>query len=131
MLRITLRDGEKAIVNGAVLRAVGRTQLAIENHVAILRGSEVMKPEEATTLARQLYFRAMLAYIDPAGREAHQDAVVELLTAVVATIDTQEAQAACVRFAHEIAKGDHYRALNAARDLIALEKAQLPETEAA
>lgn len=131
MLRITLRDGEKAIVNGAVLRAVGRTQLAIENHVAILRGREVMKPEEATTLARQLYFRAMLAYIDPDAREAHQEAVVELLSALVATLEAPEAKPACVRFAHEIAKADYYRALAAARDLIALEKAAAPETEAA
>ncbi|MDO3693215.1 flagellar biosynthesis repressor FlbT, partial [Pseudomonas sp. DKN 2791] len=62
MLRITLRDGEKAIVNGAVIRAVGRTQIAVENQVSILRGREIMRPEEATTPARQLYFAAMLAY---------------------------------------------------------------------
>uniref|UniRef100_UPI001952E735 flagellar biosynthesis repressor FlbT n=1 Tax=Enterobacter hormaechei TaxID=158836 RepID=UPI001952E735 len=76
MLRITLRDGEKAIVNGAVIRAVGRTQLAVENQVSILRGREIMRPEEATTPARQLYFAAMLAYIDPANRDDHHDIVV-------------------------------------------------------
>ena len=36
-LRISLRDGEKMIVNGAVLRSVGRTDLSIENNAAILR----------------------------------------------------------------------------------------------
>lgn len=123
MLRITLRDGEKAIVNGAVLRAVGRTQIAIENQVSILRGREVMKPEEAITPARQLYFAAMLAYIDPDGRDAHQDAVVQLLGLLVASLATPEARDTCIRFAHDLAQGEYYKALSAARDLIAIEDA--------
>ncbi|WP_188054494.1 MULTISPECIES: flagellar biosynthesis repressor FlbT [unclassified Sphingosinithalassobacter] len=123
MLRITLRDGEKAVVNGAVLRSVGKTQIVIENHVAILRGREVMRPEDATTPARQLYFAAMLAYIDEEGRAGHQDAVVALLADVLASVTAPGARETCVRFASEIAGGNHYRALAAARELIALEGA--------
>lgn len=131
MLRITLRDGEKAIVNGAVIRAVGRTQIAVENQVAILRGREIMRPEEATTPARQLYFAAMLAYIDPAGREAHQDNVVELVGLLITGLGAiAEARAACIRFASDIAAGDFYRALGAARELIALEGAAAGEAAA-
>lgn len=121
MLRITLRDGEKAIVNGAVLRAVGRTQIAVENQVSILRGREVMQPEEATTPARQLYFAAMLAYIDPANRGQHQDDVVALIGGLVATLTAPEARAACIAFAHDMAIGDYYKALTAARELIGFE----------
>ncbi|AQR73640.1 flagellar biosynthesis repressor FlbT [Sphingomonas sp. LM7] len=121
MLRITLRDGEKAIVNGAVLRAVGRTQIAVENQVSILRGREVMQPEEATTPARQLYFAAMLAYIDPANRTQHQDHVVGLIGGLVATLTAPEARATCIAFAHDIATGDYYKALSAARELIGFE----------
>ena len=121
MLRITLRDGEKAIVNGAVLRAVGRTQIAVETQVSILRGREVMQPEEATTPARQLYFAAMLAYIDPANRGQHQDNVVALIGGLVATLTAPEARAACIAFAHDMAIGDYYKALTAARELIGFE----------
>lgn len=123
MLHITLRDGEKAIVNGAVIRATGRVQLAIENHVTILRGREIMRPEEAVTPARQLYFATMLAYIDPDGRKAHQDAVVDLIAHLIGALAEPAAHAACVRFASDIGHGDFYRALGAARDLIALEDA--------
>lgn len=123
MLRITLRDGEKAIVNGAVLRAVGRTQLMVENKVSILRGREVMRPEEATSIARQLYFATMLAYIDPAGRDAHQDSVVQLLSLVLASLGTAEARDACVRFANDLAQSEYYRALAVAREMIAMEDA--------
>ena len=77
-LRISLRDGEKMIVNGAVMRASGRVELMIENHVALLRGREVMKAEEANTPARRLYFTCMLAYIDEPGRAEHQQGVVSL-----------------------------------------------------
>lgn len=121
MLRITLRDGEKAIINGAVIRAVGRTQFAVENQVSILRGREVMRPEEATTPARQLYFAAMLAYIDPDNRASHQDAVVTLLGTLVARFPSESARSACIAFAQDIAQGEYYKALSAARDLIAFE----------
>jgi flagellar protein FlbT len=132
MLRITLRDGEKAIVNGAVLRAVGRTQIAVENKVAILRGREVMRPEEAITPARQLYFSAMLAYIDPASRDTHHEIVVGLLGGLIAGLPSPEAKSACIRFAHELAQGDYYKALAAARDLIGFEaEAADPEHQAA
>ena len=114
MLRITLRDGEKAIVNGAVLRAVGRIQIAVENQVSILRGREVMQPEEATTPARQLYFAAMLAYIDPANRDQHQDNVVALIGNLVATLTAPEARTMCIAFAHDMAQGDYSKALSAA-----------------
>ncbi len=126
MLRITLRDGEKAIVNGAVLCAVGRTQIAIENKVSILRGREVMKPEDAVTPARQLYFATMLAYIDPANRDTHHDAVLTLLAALVASFDTLEARGACIRYAQHVAQGDYYRALTDAREIIAFENLPLP-----
>lgn len=121
MLRITLRDGEKAIVNGAVICASGRVQLAIENRVTVLRGREIMKPEDAVTPARKLYFATMLAYIDPDGREAHQNAVIDLISYLVATLSGAQAHAACVRYANDIGRGDFYRALSAARELIALE----------
>ena len=53
-LRISLRDGEKVVINGAVIRASGRTDLAIESKVTILRGREIMSPAEASTPARAL-----------------------------------------------------------------------------
>ncbi len=51
MLRISLRDEGKVIVDGAVPQSVGRTELCVENRVSILRGREVM-----AQLAYQLEF---------------------------------------------------------------------------
>ncbi|HEX8484295.1 flagellar biosynthesis repressor FlbT [Sphingomonas sp.] len=127
-LCISLRSGEKMIVNGAVMRANGRADLVIENRVAVLRGREVMAPAEATTPARRLYLAAMMAYVDEAGRTAHQDRIVELLGELIGAIEDHEARANCMEFARYAALGDYYRALGVCRALIEYEDIALART---
>ena len=128
-LRISLRDGEKMIVNGAVLRAVGRTDVVVENQAAILRGREIMTPEEATTPARRLYSATMMAYIDDGGRDAHQDRIVALLAELMNAFEAEDAKRVCVRFANRVAKSDYYRALADCRELIGHETEALGRLE--
>ncbi|RSU53889.1 flagellar biosynthesis repressor FlbT [Sphingomonas sp. S-NIH.Pt15_0812] len=117
-LRIALRDGEKMIVNGAVLRARGRTELLIENQVSLLRAREVMHPDQATTPARRLYLATMFAYIDEPNRANHQNQVVDLLADLMSVFERPAARAACLEFARFVATNDFYRALGACRVLI-------------
>jgi flagellar protein FlbT len=132
-LRISLRDGEKMIVNGAVIRSLGRSNIQLENHAAILRGREVMAPEEANTPARRLYFACMMAYIDTDARETHQDAILTLLSDLLRALEAPEAKAACASLAHNLALSDYYRALADCRVLISYEAEVLGrlETQAA
>lgn len=120
-LRISLRDGEPVIVNGAVLRARGRTELHLENEATILRGRDVMKPEEATSPAKRLYFACMMAYIDPSNPEKHRPAVLEGLEALLGALVSREAKSVCVSFAQKVASGNFYAALADCRWLIAYE----------
>ena len=129
-LRISLRDGEKVIVNGAVLRSVGRTDLRLENDACVLRGQDVMTPEEANTPARRLYFACMMAYIDEANREAHQDSIVVLVRDLIGALTSPDAQSTCVSFAQKVACGRYYAALSDCRWLINYE-ADLLATAAA
>lgn len=129
-LRISLKDGEKMIVNGGVLRAVGRTDLVVENQVALMRGREVMSPDEATTPVRRLYFACMLAYIG--GEEsvaARHEQIVVLLGELMAAFEAEEAKAICARIAHRLATRDYYRALADCRSLIAYEAEALARVE--
>jgi len=130
-LRITLRDGEQMIVNGAVLRSVGRTELCVENNVSLLRGREVMAPEEAVTPARRLYYACMLAYIDPEGASGHHDAIIGYLSGLIVALESLDAKAACVRFAGKVATGNYYRALADCRALISYESEVFNRTLAA
>ena len=120
-LRITLRDGEQMVVNGAVLRAGRRCDLIIENPAAILRGREIMTPGEANSPARRLYLACMMAYIDDRHRVAHHDDVVARLSELLDAFEAEPAKLACTQFAHLIATGEYHRALAACRSLIAYE----------
>lgn len=120
-LRISLRDGEKAIVNGAVIRSVGRTELRVENAAAVLRGRDVMTPEEANSPARRLYFACMMAYIDPADLVAHQNEIIRLLRDLMEALASPEAKAVCMSFAQKVASLDFFKALADCRWLISYE----------
>lgn len=120
-LRISLRDGEKVVINGAVIRVSGRTDLAIESKVTILRGREIMNPAEATTPARSLYFYTMMAYLDPERIEEHHIRVISSLQAVVRLLLGEEARTATASFAKRAATADYYRALGDCRTLMRLE----------
>src|SRR3712207_3710801 len=101
MLRISLRDGEKVIVNGAVLRSIGRTDLRVENGASVMRGRDVMSPEEANTPARRLYFACMMAYIDEGDLVAHQEDIIARVRDLMDALEAPEAKAACASFAHK------------------------------
>jgi flagellar protein FlbT len=130
-LRISLRNGEPLIVNGAVLRSIGRTDLVVENTATILRGRDVMKPEEADSAARQLYFVCMMAYIDQGDRQKHQEALLEQLGKLMTALESPEAKTVCLRFAQKVATGEFYSALTDCRWLIAYEAEVLNRTSAA
>jgi flagellar protein FlbT len=120
-LRISLRAGEKAVINGAVLRAVANTRLCVENNATVLRGRDVMAPEDANTPARQLYLACMMAYIDPQNLARHQDAIVALLGDLMEAFQAAEAKSVCISFAEKVAALDFYGALTECRWLIAYE----------
>ena len=119
-LRISLRDGERMVVNGAVLQAVGRTNLCVENKAMILRGRDVMTVEEANTPARLLYFACMMAYIDP-DNATHREAVVKQVGELMTALQSAEAKTVCIAFAEKAAVSDFYGALVDCKWLISYE----------
>jgi flagellar protein FlbT len=127
-LRISLRDGEKVIVNGAVLRSVGRTDLRVENGASVMRGRDVMTPEEANTPARRLYFACMMAYIDEGDLVAHQNDIIRLVRELMDALVSAEAKSVCIAFAQKVACGQFYKALVDCRWLINYEAEALART---
>ena len=121
MLRISLRDGERIIINGSVVRSVGRSMLSVENSSAILRGRDVMRPEEANTPARRLYFACMLAYIDPENVDQHQHSVAALAGELAAVLVQPEARASCLSIVRHSSENAFYKALAECRQLVAYE----------
>ena len=119
------------IVNGAVLRSVGRTDLSIENNAAILRGRDLMSPEEANTPARRLYFACMMAYVDQGDLSGHQDNIISLVGELMGALQSPEAKSVCISFAQKVATGQFYKALGDCRWLINYEAEALKRADTA
>lgn len=120
-LRISMKDGEEIIINGALIRATGRISLEIKNAATVLRGKELMRVEEATTPARRLYLACMMAYVDGEGRPAHQDSLVELIRDLLDALQSQAARNCLIIIAQKVACGEFYKALSDCRWLISYE----------
>lgn len=129
MLKIILKKDEKLVLNGAVLRAAGRTELYLENDAAVLRGRDVMAAQDANTPARRLYFACMMAYLDPARRAAYQDDILSLLADLLAALETPEAYSLCMGFASHVGGQDYYRALSVCRLIMDYEASALAATD--
>ncbi len=127
-LRISLRDGEKVVINGAVIRASGRTDLAIESKVTILRGREIMTPAEANTPARALDRHTMMAYLDPDGIAGHHSAILATIPAVASLAFGESGRHAIAKFATRAAAADYYRALGECRVLMRVEEEALAQS---
>lgn len=64
-LKITLKPHEKVIIGGAVItNGTSSSQLRIENNVPILRQSDILTEQGATTPCRRVYLAIQLMYID-------------------------------------------------------------------
>ena len=64
-LKLSLKPGEKFVLNGAVLaNGDKRTSLVIQNKACVLREKDIMQPEDANTPARRIYLAIMMMYLD-------------------------------------------------------------------
>src|SRR5437764_12476204 len=64
-LKLSLKPGEKFVLNGAVLaNGDKRTSLVIQNKACVLREKDIMQPEQANTPARRIYLAIMMMYLD-------------------------------------------------------------------
>ena len=63
-LKLTLKPHEKAVINGAVIaNGDRRASFTIENHANVLRESDIIQPEDATTPAKRVYLPIMLMIV--------------------------------------------------------------------
>lgn len=62
-LCLTLKKNEHLVVNGAVLSFDDGARVRFHNKVALMRESQIMRPEEAQSPARRIYFAVQSAYM--------------------------------------------------------------------
>ena len=66
-LKLSLKPGEKFVLNGAVVQnGDRRSALLLQNKASVLREKDIMQADEATTPSRRIYFPVMMMYLDQA-----------------------------------------------------------------
>lgn len=123
-LKMTLKPGERIIVNGAVLEnGGGEAHLVFLNDAAFMREKDILSEVDALTPASRIYFALQCLYIFPARREHYGAILAELmaeyLAAAPSALETIE------RIQQQVGQGEFYHALKTVRALIAHEKERL------
>ena len=125
-LKLSLKPGEKIAINGAVIvNGDRRSTFSVENKASVLRESDIMQPEEATTPAARIYLPIMMMYMDESIRTQCQPEYERRLTEFSAAIISAEPLAICAELNAYVANGDYYKALSACRKLMEFEKTRL------
>lgn len=129
-LKLSLRPGERFVVNGAVVRnGERRAVLVLQNHASILREKDILQPEEANTPARRIYFPIMLLYLGEGDVEALRREADLRLAEFAEAITNPDARQDCVEIARDLAANQFYRALSRCRKLIAYEDGVMRRTD--
>ena len=125
-LKLSLKPGEKFVLNGAVVQnGDRRTTLVLQNKASVLREKDIMQPEEAATPARRIYFPIMMMYLDDAGANRYYDEFVQRLTEFMGVIRNPDVLADCVAISKHAMAREYYKALMLCRKLIDYEDERL------
>jgi len=125
-LKLTLKPGEKFVINGAVVvNGDRRSNLIIQNQVSILREKDVMMPDEASTPVKRIYFAVMMMYLEPDAQEQWHGEFTKRITEFMNVIRGEEALQNCIAVIEAVNKGEHYAALVHCRKLLPFEKERL------
>lgn len=115
-LKISVKMGERVIINGAVISISKNATIIIENKVALLREKHIMREEQANTPSRRIYFMCQLAYLDSDNYDNYFKAIQ--------TMCADFAQAApgsltiIARMGSALSARDYFRLLKVANELI-------------
>jgi len=125
-LKLSLKPGEKFVLNGAVVQnGDRRSALLLQNKASVLREKDIMQAEEAKTPSRRIYFPVMMMYLDQGGWERYQDEFVQRLSEFMGAVRNPEVLTDCVNISRFVMTKDYYKALMLCRKLIEYEDERL------
>ena len=125
-LKLTLKPGEKLVINGAVVEnGDRRAVLVVKNRASILREKDIMQPAQADTPMRRIYFAAMMLYLDEGSQRQYYDEFLLRMTEFMNAISSPEAVQTCLAIIGHVNAKEYYKALMACRKLFPFEEARL------
>ncbi|MDF2900555.1 MAG: flagellar FlbT family protein [Phenylobacterium sp.] len=121
-LKLSLKPGEKFVLNGAVVQnGDRRTTLVLQNKASVLREKDIMQPDQAVTPSRRIYFPLMMMYLEDGANNRYYDEFAQRLTEFMGAIRNPEVLADCVAISKHAMSREYYKALMMCRKLIEYE----------
>ena len=125
-LKLSLKPGEKFVLNGAVVQnGDRRAVLVLQNKASVLREKDIMQSDDANTPARRIYFPVMMMYLDEGNAERYYDEFVRRLTEFMGVIANPPVLADCVNISKHCMEREFYKALMLCRKLVEYEDERL------
>lgn len=125
-LKLSLKPGERFVLNGAVVQNGDRRGvLVLQNKASVLREKDIMQQEQANTPARRIYFPVMMMYLDEPGAERYYDEFVRRMSEFMGVIRNPNVLADCVDVSKYCMEREYYKALMMCRKLIEYEDERL------
>ncbi len=125
-LKLSLKPGEKFVLNGAVMQnGDRRATLVLQNKASVLREKDIMHEHDVTTPARRVYFPIMVLYLSGKPDDKAYDEFVLRMTEFMNAISSPEILQQCVSVSRDVMAGEHYKALIRCRKLIEYEDERL------
>src|SRR5215467_10790481 len=122
-LKLSLKPGEKFVLNGAVLaNGDKRTSLVVQNKACVLREKDIMQPADANTPARRIYFPIMMMYLDPDAADTYYSQFALRMTEFMGAVRDRAALTSCVDISKDVMSGDYYKALVKCKSLFEFER---------
>ena len=119
-LKVELKPGEKILIGTVALRnGDQRARFYIEGQAPILREKDILNITTANTPAKHIYFAVQLMYVE-GGIEKHHDIYFEFVKDFVNAAPS--ATPIIAEINNRILSGDLYKALKAAKELVAYEQ---------
>jgi flagellar biosynthesis repressor protein FlbT len=125
-LKLSLKPGEKFVLNGAVLtNGEKRASLLVQNKACLLREKDIMQPADANTPARRIYLPIMMMYLDSENGEQYYNDFALRMTEFMGAVRDRAALATCVEISRDVMAGSYYKALMGCKKLFEFERERL------
>ena len=125
-LKLSLKPGERFVLNGAVVQnGDRRCSLVLQNKASVLREKDIMQAEDVNSPSRHVYFPVMMMYLDEAGADKYYDEFLRRMTEFMNVISNPAVLAECVGISRSIISREYYKALMGCRKLIDYEDERL------
>lgn len=122
-LKLSLKPGEKFVLNGAVVQNGDRRGvLILQNKASVLREKDIMQAEDVTTPARRIYFPIMMMYLDEASAAKFYDEMAMRITEFMGATRNPDVLAECVAASRHVLAREYYKALMSARKIVEYEE---------